>query len=164
MTEHEHIPTENSIVEPERYGPGPWVGEPDRLEWRHRGFPCLMLRGNPRLGAWCGYVGVPPGHPWYGDSEPECAVHGSVTYASKCAGHVCHVPQPGESDDVWWVGFDCGHAGDIVPGMQLEPGGRDSYKTVAYVRAECEQLADQAASLPVSLVVQCELPAKAGEQ
>ncbi len=51
---------------------GPWVNEPDRVEWSRAGLPCLMLRN--RSGAWCGYVAVPPGHPLhglaYGDESP----------------------------------------------------------------------------------------------
>ncbi len=43
---------------------GPWTEEPDRLEWRRHGMPCLVLRNGQ--GAWCGYVGVAPGHPLHG--------------------------------------------------------------------------------------------------
>jgi hypothetical protein len=43
--------------------------------------------------------------------------HGGVTYAGPCNGPICHVPQPGESDEVWWFGFDTGHAGDFSPGL-----------------------------------------------
>lgn len=34
------------------------------------------------LGFLCGYIGVPPGHPWYGQDmdDVECDVHGGVTY------------------------------------------------------------------------------------
>lgn len=40
---------------------GPWTAEPDREEWRHSsGLACLARRGP--MGAWCGYVAVPPGH------------------------------------------------------------------------------------------------------
>ena len=42
------------------WGQGPWDDEPDRVDFEHAGFPCLLLR-NPRLGQWCGYVAVPPG-------------------------------------------------------------------------------------------------------
>ena len=148
MNEHNNTDL-TAVVEPDRFGPGPWVGEPDRVEWRYRGLPCLMIR-NARFGNWCGYVGVPPGHPWHGASygdltDPYPDVHGGLTYSDKCDGHVCHVPQPGESDDVWWVGFDCGHYDDLQPGIRqyFEPFPGSTYKDVAYVRAECENLADQ---------------------
>lgn len=41
---------------------GPWTTEPDRVDFRHAGLPCILHRGF--LGAWCGYAGVPPGHRW----------------------------------------------------------------------------------------------------
>lgn len=55
---------------------GPWTNEPDRVEWRHNGMPCLILR-NPSGGNLCGYVGVAPGHPLHGlnysDESPALA-------------------------------------------------------------------------------------------
>ncbi len=34
--------------------PGEWDSEPDREEFRHAGFPCLVVRGP--MGALCGYT------------------------------------------------------------------------------------------------------------
>jgi hypothetical protein len=156
----EPIPaTEPSTVDETRYGPGPWVGEPDRLEWRHRGVPCLMVR-NMEIGNWCGYAAVPPGHPWHGKDTDEfedairVEVHWGLTYADACAGDICHVPLPGEPGDVWWLGFDCAHAFDATPftaklradqgfGFRSAADAGEVYRDVAYVRAQCEQLADQ---------------------
>lgn len=66
---------------------GPWDGEPDRVDFHHQGLACLMLR-NSRSGNWCGYVGVPREHPYYGQSssEPDVDVHGGLTYAAACDG------------------------------------------------------------------------------
>lgn len=128
---------------------GEWDNEPDRIEWRWLGPPrlaCLIVRGPS--GALCGYVAVPPGHPYHGRDYEKCDVdvHGSLTYADKCAegGHVCHVAKPGESDDVWWLGFDCAH------GCDKKPDRADdfceyfaTYKSVGYVRHEVERLAAQ---------------------
>jgi hypothetical protein len=126
---------------------GPWDDEPDRLEWRYRDLPCLIVRSDS-TGALCGYVGVARSHPWHGQKYDviEAAAHGGLTYADACAGDICHVPQPGESDDVWWVGFDCAHAWDICPiyGALLAIPSYGTYRDIAYVRAEVEQLADQA--------------------
>jgi hypothetical protein len=143
---------------------GPWHDEPDHVDFEAHGLPCIVHRAN--LGAWCGYVAVPPGHPWHGkefmsgSDEPRAEVHGGVTYTSKCQGPLCHVPKPGESDDVWWVGFDCAHLGDIVPGILAvsarTPSGfaqYESYKTLSYVRAETEELAKQAAEVGKSAEV-----------
>jgi len=141
---------------------GPWHDEPDRLEWSHAGFRCLMTRGP--MGHWCGYVGVPPGHPWHGTDyrHIEASVHGGITYAHACQGNVCHVPPPGEPDDLWWVGFDCCHADDLSPVMLaieqmdsfkemnrpfaeiLKDRWQPRYRPVPYVQAETSRLAEQA--------------------
>lgn len=141
----------------ERFGPGLWVDEPDRIEWRAHGLPCLIQR-NYSFGNLCGYVGVPPGHPAHGKGidtpDADLDVHGGVTYASACNGHICHVPAPGEPDDVWWLGFDCGHAWDLAPhdakhspglyvGEQSGMLPRPQYRDIAFVRVQCEQLAEQ---------------------
>lgn len=153
----------------EHFGEGPWLDEPDRVEWRHHGYACLARRNN--LGVWCGYVAMPPSHPWHGkdysapwDSEYEhklpgypesldaVRVHGGLTYAAACAGEICHVPEPGESDAVWWFGFDCGHCEDYAPGLQQLARTREfadlhrglTYRDLSYVRREVESLADQA--------------------
>ena len=57
---------------------------------------------------------------------------------------ICHVPLPGESDDVWWFGFDCAHSGDLVPSM-LAFGASigDDYRSLDYVIDECSDLAKQ---------------------
>ena len=127
--------------------PGPWQTEPDRVEWRQAGLPCLMVR-NKRMGFWCGYVGIPPTHPHYGkDSdqlENHYKVHGGLTYSAACRGDICHVPQPGESDHVWWIGFDCGHAGDMVPSHIVDLASEgDAYRTLAYVQTATNLLAQQ---------------------
>jgi hypothetical protein len=128
---------------------GPWDNEPDRLQWKTRaGLPGLIVRGSG--GAWCGYVAVAPGHPDYerDDGEVTFAVHGGITYAAKCGGHVCHVPEPGEPDNVWWLGFDTAHAGDFCPAAPfLCASLTETYRDVAYVQAEVESLAEQLAAL-----------------
>lgn len=144
------------VVDRSRFGSGPWDNEPDRVEWRDEktGLDCLILRNG--LGALCGYVAVRPGHPWHGkgyDDVP-AEVHGGLTYADACHGRICHVPRPGEPDNVWWLGFDAGHAWDLVPSMthwrRLMPklaslDDSETYRTVEYMRAECERLARQVA-------------------
>lgn len=127
------------------WGPGPWFSEPDRAEWRHAGLPCIAHRGGS--GAWCGYVGVSPGHPAHGKDFDDVGAeaHGGLTYARACAGHVCHVPEPGESDDLFWLGFDCAHSGDAMPGFR--DAGYGHYWTLEEVRAETCRLAEQLAEM-----------------
>jgi hypothetical protein len=143
------FPIEDRIRE---FGSGPWDDEIDKMQWPDEatGLACMVRRGP--LGQWCGYVGVPPGHPWFGKSynEPDVEVHGGLTYAAMCDGDeergICHVVDPGEPE-LWWLGFDCGHAFDVMPGMTdmlLLPGA--VYRDLEYVKAETLQLALQVAN------------------
>lgn len=144
---------------------GPWKTEPDKVQWidEATGLDCLIVRGP--LGAWCGYVGVAPGHPMHGvgydDVDPYPAVHGGLTFSAACQEGaeetgVCHIPEPGRPDSVWWLGFDCGHLNDLIPGMILHHHDfmaknpefahldrDDVYRDRAYVQAEVEHLAQQ---------------------
>lgn len=158
------------------WGPGPWQDEPDKATWidTATGLDCMVRRG---MGAWCGYVGVPPGHPWHHKGYDECVrpdvckasdddwhyecspqgvveVHGGLTFSGECheggkpESAICHVPQPGRPADVTWFGFDCSHAWDLDPSM-AKYGMRDgTYRDLAYVVAETERLAAQLAEVP----------------
>jgi hypothetical protein len=140
---------------PDRTGwpAGPWDNEGDREDWvdEATGTACFIQRNH--LGSWCGYASVKPGHPDYGKGyeDVEVEVHGGLTYAAACRGHLCHVPQPGEPDNVWWFGFDCGHAFDQQPAMEaynaklgLPPlSVRSTYREAAYAKAETTKLAAQ---------------------
>lgn len=158
-----------------KWGAGPWNDEPDKLQWTDpaTGLPCLIHRNY--WGAWCGYVGLPQAHPDYLKpyEDVEVCVHGGLTFADRCSPDhdpqtgegICHLPEPGEPDDVWWLGFDCGHAWDLQPGM-LEIIGRAGlledrerliraligsaiYRDMAFVRSECASLASQLATRAV---------------
>lgn len=111
---------ENTDVKIDRAGwpKGEWDSEPDRVDFIHAGFSCLLHRNT--LGNWCGYVGVPETHPDFGksyDDVEDVSVHGGLTYADLCREGICHVPQPGMPEKVWWLGFDAAHFNDLVPGM-----------------------------------------------
>lgn len=134
---------------------GEWDDEPDKMQWldEETGLPCLLHRN--RCGALCGYVGVNPGHPYYGVEygvpNEVVDVHGELTYAAFCDKDakceetgICHVVEEGEEACVWWLGFDCNHCWDYAPGMPISPhppGERETYKNVAFVQAECRALA-----------------------
>jgi hypothetical protein len=136
---------------------GPWDDEPDKAHWvdPETDLDCLIHR-NP-LGALCGYVAVPPGHPYYEKDydDVDVEVHGGLTYADKCregadpSEGICHVPLPGRPEDVWWLGFDCAHLWDLTPGMEdlgvTLPD--ETYRDFEYVKAEIEQLAKQLAGV-----------------
>lgn len=157
-----------------RWGDGPWTDEPDKISWTDEatGRPCLIVRGP--VGALCGYVAVDPGHPLHGaDYSPpfdlendrnamdrweaehgEIEVHGGLTYAAGCAHSddeaegICHVPEPGQPDDVWWFGFDCSHYRDLSPGIALHGPAfaGDIYRSVGYVVGQVKSLARQLAA------------------
>lgn len=138
------------------WGDGPWMQEPDKVEWCAHGLVCLAVR-HESLGHWCGYVGVPPGHPAYGkEGSLDVLVHGGLTYARPCDVRnkehgVCHVARPGEPEPLFWLGFDCAHAGDLSPALAQRlrylglPSARGAYRTLPYVRGECALLAAQLA-------------------
>ena len=149
------------------WGQGAWVDEPDKAQWTDQatGLPCLAKRN--RSGAWCGYVGIPAGHPLHGldhddDRLEGVEVHGGLTYADGCQEddrpieeRICHIPGPGEPDNVWWFGFDCGHSMDLSPALEartrqlglsmpeysMPEWMQSHYRTFGYVRDECTTLA-----------------------
>jgi hypothetical protein len=122
---------------------------------------CLLAKGvaygfewevtSNRIGYRCGYVRIPPGHPWHGKEydavEPYPEVHGGLTFAD--ADTDCG---KGGEDNAWWLGFDCAHYGDApdpsLPGYEkvarygLHEDG--TIRTTEYVSEECRNLALQA--------------------
>lgn len=140
--------------------PGPWLSEPNKVQWVDAAtqLPCLIVRGP--FGALCGYAGVLPGHPFHGKSydDVDVDVHGRLTFAAGCqhpedeSTGVCHIPEPGTPDEVWWFGFDCAHCFDLMPGIpDLGMGSYierhistgDVYRDADYVAREVTSLAAQ---------------------
>lgn len=98
------------------FGEGEWVNEPDEVLFTHYDYKCQILRvvrkemsGSPFGGHLCGYVCIPPDHPWHGKrlGEIDCECHGGLTFS-----------QPMKSSG-WWIGFDCAHSNDVVPSIEL---------------------------------------------
>lgn len=153
---------EYRFIDKTEWQDGPWNYEPDKIQWpdEKTGLPCLIRRSS--MGFLCGYVGVPPGHPWYGKGydEVDVNVHGGLTYAEACSEgepeySICHVPSEGEPDHVWWLGFDCGHLEDksdisLSRDFRAEYGldwmSRGVYRDVPYVRSQIRSLAEQIAA------------------
>jgi hypothetical protein len=171
-----------NTLEKSVWGEGPWTSEPDKLQWRHRasGLPCLIVRNVHVTGALCGYVGVPKGHRCFGKYEggkrnpvDKLRVHGGITFGNFCrpnadeARDICHVVSLGEEPHVWWLGFDCSHAGDFSPmldstlraipsiaehraqrsTLQQMLGEYEKYRDLAYVKREVSFLARQLAAM-----------------
>lgn len=181
---------------------GEWDDEPDKAQWidETTGLDCLIVRNG--VGALCGYVGVPEGHPMYRKhyDEVDVRAHGGLTFSDMCADasaesferwrqrmlttvkaeaenyphgdaarawresgrfiddyagwlafnesrRICHKPEAGRPDHVWWLGFDCAHSGDICPSYERGTSYEDSYKDFRYVTNEVTELAAQLAAL-----------------
>lgn len=120
-----------------------WENEPDRVDFIHAGFSCFILRN--QLGCWCGYVGVPENHPAYGKSENDVniSVHGDLTYAEKCSPPICHIPEKGMPENVWWLGFDTSHYKDFCPSITKYANHHETYRDMNYVIDETKSLAEQ---------------------
>jgi hypothetical protein len=135
---------------------GVWKDEPDKMSWTDEktGLPCLIVRNNG--GALCGYVGVEESHKLFGkdynDEETwNLRAHGGITFTDSCshspdpARGICHIPEEGKSDNVWWFGFDCAHLHDLSPAYNHMHGWTmdETYRNVDYVVCEVENLALQ---------------------
>ena len=129
-------------------------------EWAHVGLTCAVVQAREGMHR-CGYVRVPPGHPYHGKSYDDVAdvsVHGGLTFAE---GEPCT-----HDDGVgWWFGFDCAHAGDATVDPHLDPAvmsaslraiadiyarfpiGGEHYWSHDEVAAETQRLAEQLAAL-----------------
>ena len=100
-----------------------------------------MVARHLNLGHHCGYLQIPENHPWHGQDydDIEADVHGGLTYAEF------------QKDGTFYVGFDCAHAGDLVPGMStpwyytpdhdMTP---KAFRDLDYVVNELRLLAEQA--------------------
>ncbi len=135
----------------EAFGEGPWLDEPDQIEWvdPDSGLPCTVRRND--MGNLLGYVDVWPNHPAWGETDYDSVpvqVHGGLTYAGSSS-----------AGAGWWrFGFDAGHGWDIIPrsDKMLRDSGplagrplRDyqdeqvTYKGVDFMKEQCAQLAAQ---------------------
>lgn len=138
----------------------PWLNEPDRVEFEYKGYPCVILRAHPKaqnekdwLGSLCGYVALPREHPYYGKGyeQIEIDVHGGLTYCNERLGDL-------DAGNVWWIGFDCAHLGDLVPAIweMRQRGGilhdihmafgersHEIYRDIGFVENEIKCLVDQ---------------------
>lgn len=139
---------------------GVWTDEEDFMFWidNYSGLPCMIIR-NQSLGNLCGYVGVNKSHPFYGQSydyvekQTNNTAHGGLTFANrfKLQRFMRLLTAEMDSKDIhkiinyWWLGFDCAHAGDLIPGMPEEfakiSARQDTYKDFPFVIDECTALA-----------------------
>ena len=123
----------------------PWEHEPDHVMFMSEaGYICEIKR-HPNTLHLNGYIYIPFGHPDYGktyhelyesdenwDAAPQ--VHGGWTFSNN-----------GGDDDggkFTIFGFDCGHAGDLSPGIPWG-GEHQTYRDIAFVTEQLENAAKQ---------------------
>lgn len=85
---------------------------------------------------------------WLADKEAQASVDSHEAFVAYTLSHsICHTPEPGEPDMMWWFGFDCAHSGDVSPAREARcggmAGGYESYRTLRYVQNQCAKLAQQ---------------------
>lgn len=149
-------------------------------DFTHAGSRCVVIIG--RNGYRCGYVGIPKTNKLYGvdynnkvdslnfkdissesigkrsliavfchDGSDKISpflyfnVHGGITYSGGDG-------YPVESENLWWFGYDCGHAGDgkdlsVMDGrlkeIELMYPMNGIVRSLEYCIEECKQLAEQ---------------------
>lgn len=114
-------------------------------DWKYKGLRC-RIHLNDYLGTFCGYVGLPRGHPGWGKCEDlEVEVHGSLTFAQRGGGKS---EEEWPDKTLWWVGFDYAHVGDYFPNTPLHGkhwtvGTYGKHWSVIDVQKEVERLAEQ---------------------
>ncbi len=147
---------------------GPWSDEPDEKDFQHCGLDCSIIR--MRWGSLCGYVRIEEGHPLFSigcydelktpvEADPLATqVHATpsmihMAQALSCGEDIKQTPDnlltvhggvtwSGERvDGDWWIGFDCGHWGDLKPADDIFGDG--VYRTFEYVEGEVKSLAEQ---------------------
>lgn len=118
--------------------PWPWDdSEPDDHRWTDpaTGMECRVTRSD-NGGYWTGRVAVPPGHPAYKVDYQvlwdTIYVHGLLQWSLQEDGGV-----------LWWFGFDCAHAADMIP----KASSLGIYRDFAFVRKQCAVLAKALAEL-----------------
>lgn len=126
---------ENLILN-EQDGTLPWENEPERLEFRYKGYPCLIQRvRSPSMplssGHLCGYAGVNESHPYHGKSydDVNLEMHECVNYSSNT-----RLSELSDEHNLWWFGFDCAN---------ISTANYNQYRTIGFVQSEIENLVDQ---------------------
>lgn len=96
-----------------------------------------VVMTHDRMGHRCGYVGIAKDSPLAGKNydNVDVDVHGGLTFGK------ANPKYPVESD-LFWFGYDCAHAGDLVPGLGYSDS-EDEERTLEYCIDECESLAKQ---------------------
>lgn len=136
------------------FPPGKWLSEPDLCRWHHAGLACLAIR-DMSLGVWNGFVGVDASHSFNGHSLDTIlkskeafdiffSVYGGISTAGKLPAKYKEL-----SKNLWWLGIETSHGGDLMPLLKMEINNPDmakmlsgqTYKDFAFIRKETNKLA-----------------------
>ena len=116
-----------------------WEREPNKEAFEHAGLKCFIKR-HPSMKHLCGYVLIPKEHPLYEHTsiwDFPYDVHGGVTWVNKLD----------EDLEGKYIGFDCAHLHDLIPGASDGFRSHESiYRDFEYVGAETKSLAEQIAA------------------
>jgi len=101
----------------------------------YKGYKGLIVQ-HPMVGHLCGYVVIPEGHILYQKDYNviDVYIHGGLTYSGSLPG----------TEEGYCVGFDCAHAGDWIPGLDLDG---ETYKDITFVESELKSLINQIINL-----------------
>lgn len=124
-----------------------WREEPNSLDFTFGNYQCVILR-TPEILILCGYVAIPSSHPFYKIEYPDIKCHGGITYSRM------GLREYDEDGKHYWIGFDCGHAGDKIPLMDemvfKNPNifnrhtfSEGTYKNMNFVKMQLMNIIDQ---------------------
>ena len=115
-------------------------------------FSCSIIRTN--LLHLCGYVHITKDNQYWGvdyDNISGISAHGGISYT----GHFFN-----NNREIWTIGFDCAHYGDLLPYSYLVDkcnqlnftpiSNKDKYRDMDYVTTEIENLAEQLSEFSIS--------------
>jgi len=136
------------------FPPGKWLNEPDLCYWEHK-LPCLALR-DMGMGIWKGFVAVDGYHPFYGKSVdellkiPEAMEVFFTVYGGISATGRLPPKYKDYAKNLWWIGIETTHGGDLMPLLKLEVENQDmdkvlsgqTYKDLRFIRKETNKLAN----------------------
>ena len=117
--------------------------EGDKKLFTYEGFECAIIRNTrPGFKFLCGYVNIREDISF--DLEDNIDVHGGITYQSLVPENSDWLPSG------YWLGFDCGHFGDLCPGaFEVFPEvlwpdfEEEEYRTMEYVENQIKRMVHQ---------------------
>lgn len=135
---------EKTYIEKSNWPSGAWDDEVDEKLWLVNELPCFIIRDSD-LGYWCGYVGIPKVQ-FPSLDVSNLSAYGGIT-GTLFLKRVNHPQNRDRMADYHWPGFDCCHAGDVLPGQPLMftfiSNANLIYRNQDFVMEECRLLATQ---------------------